>query len=87
MIIGRKIHEYPYQLFFFKFTDAMMLIFVTGRIIFQTLYLLKTKVEPNTGGELCRASTICSLSITIEQIKELPPAHIDNTLSVMYEVS
>ena len=86
MIIGRKIHEYPYQLFF-KFADAIMLIFVTGRIIFQTIYLLKTKVEPNTGGELCRASTICSLSITIEQIKELPPAHIDNTLSVMYEVS
>ena len=82
MIIGRKIHEYPY-----KFADVMMLIFVTGRIIFQTIYLLKTKVEPNTGGELCRASTICSLSITIEQIKELPPAHIDNTLSVMYEVS
>ena len=64
----------------------MILIFVTGRIIFQTLYLLKTKVEPNTGGELCRASTICSLSITIEQIKELPPAHIDNIPSVMYEV-
>ena len=64
----------------------MMLIFVTGRILFQTLYLLKTKLEPNTGGELCRASTICSLSITIEQIKELPPAHIDNILSVMYEV-
>ena len=70
----------------FKFAVSMMLIFVTGRILFQTLYLLKTKVEPNTGGELCRASTICALSITIEQIKELPPAHIDNIPSVMYEV-
>ena len=54
---------------------------------FQTLYLLKTRVEPNSGGELCRASTICSLSITIELVGEITPEHREKYSSVMYEVN
>ena len=49
---------------------------------FQTLYLLKCRIDPTKGGsELCKASSICSLSISLQQIN-----HSSYT-SLMYEVT
>ena len=46
---------------------------------FKTQYLLKCKIDPSKG-ELCRASSICALSIMVEQLN-------DSTYkSLMYEV-
>jgi len=47
---------------------------------FQTLYLLSSRIDPAKGGELCRASTICSLSIVVQQVQ------LSNHTSLMYEV-
>ena len=50
-------------------------------LLFQTLYLLKCRIDPTKGGsELCKASSICSLSITVEQINN------SSYTSLMYEV-
>jgi len=47
---------------------------------FKTQYLLKCKIDPAKGGELCRASSICALSITVEQLSK------ETYKSLMYEV-
>merc|ERR1719468_630847 len=46
----------------------------------KTLYLLRCRMDAAKGGELCRASSICSLSITVEQISQT------SEKSLMYEV-
>jgi len=47
---------------------------------FKTQFLLRCRIDPAKGGELCRASSICSLSITLEQIGK------NSHKSLMYEV-
>ena len=49
--------------------------------LLQTQFLLRCRIDPAKGGELCRASSICSLSITLEQIGK------SSHTSLMYEVS
>lgn len=52
------------------------------KMFLQTLYLLKTRIEPGGGGELCRASSICLFTIIVEQVGVSRP----KASSIMYEV-
>jgi hypothetical protein len=51
---------------------------------FQTLYTLSCRVSPSGGGEICRAATICILTLDLEKVAY--EAKADQT-SLMYEVS
>ncbi len=49
----------------------------------QTLYVLSSRVSPAQGGEICRAGTICTLALELEQ-QAAEDGGRDAT--VMYEV-
>lgn len=35
---------------------------------YQTLFLVKSKVEPTKGSEFCRASQMCYLQLTVQKV-------------------
>lgn len=48
---------------------------------YQTLYLLSSRIHAARGAEICRAGTICSLVLELEQVSH------SSCTSLMYEVS
>ena len=48
---------------------------------FLTLFTIQVKVEPSKGNEFCRASSICPMTIQLEQCNDSPHTNL------YYEVS
>ncbi len=51
---------------------------------YRTLYILSSWVSPAQGGEICRAGTICTLTLELDQVSNDEAANAGAT--VMYEV-